>query len=273
MGEMNMIYELERSDFYRCKDLLSGEGNVEVNAIIEGNNTGRVFVDNITSPRSGLVLLGNNDGSFLIGDTNHNSFNELQQFILEDLKTLGMDYYEVAGTHPFWNETILTIFNDKTIQKWTQKVFKITEESYLKEDCPNIEGIYQTEKLTKAILTSNEIINSKEIRDTILESWRSIDEFLQLGIGYCAIYNHEIVSVCFSNFVAGNKQCIHIETNEAHRGKQLAKKLAHLFVQDCFIHDLLPYWDCTTTNVASVTVAESVGFVEEFTYDVYGFRL
>ncbi|MDX5475040.1 MAG: GNAT family N-acetyltransferase [Bacillaceae bacterium] len=268
-----MIYELERSDFYRCKGLLSAEVNVEVNAIIEGNNTGRVFVDNPTSPRSGLVLLGNNDGSFLIGDSTTNSFNsELKNFILED-KSLGLEYFEVAGIHPLWNETILTIFNEKAIQKWTQKVYKIVEECYVKADSPKIEENYQTEKLTKDILTSNEITNSKEISATILESWRSIDEFLQLGIGYCVIYNHEIVSICFSNFVTANNQCIHIETNEAHRGKQLAKKLAHLFVHECFKHDLLPYWDCTTTNVASVAVARSVGFVEDFWYDVYGFEL
>ena len=268
-----MIYELERSDFYRCKGLLSGEENVEVNAIIEGNNTGRVFVDNTTSPKSGLVLLGNNDGSFLIGDSTNNSFNsEWKNFILED-KSLGMEYFEVAGIHPLWDETILTIFNEKPIQKWTQKVYKIKEESYVKEDCPKIEEYYQTEKLTKDILTSGEITNSKEIRTTILESWRSIDDFLQLGVGYCAIYNNEIVSICFSNFVAANKQCIHIETNEAHRGKQLAKKLAHLFVQECFLQHSLPYWDCTTTNIASVAVAESVGFIEDFSYDVYGVEL
>ncbi|WP_265413186.1 hypothetical protein [Bacillus thuringiensis] len=35
-------------------------------AVIEGVNPGRIFVDNISSPNSGLIWLGNNDGFFLL---------------------------------------------------------------------------------------------------------------------------------------------------------------------------------------------------------------
>ncbi len=49
-----MISELKNSEFYKGKDLLNEKGQVEVKAVIEGINPGRVFVDDICSPTTGL---------------------------------------------------------------------------------------------------------------------------------------------------------------------------------------------------------------------------
>lgn len=50
--------------FYRCNSLVNEQGKLEVKAVIEGVNPGRIFVDNIFSPNSGLIWLGYNDGFF-----------------------------------------------------------------------------------------------------------------------------------------------------------------------------------------------------------------
>ncbi len=59
-----MISELKMSDFNRCKDLINEDGHMEVKAVMEGNNPGRIFVDNTESPDAALMWLGNNDGFF-----------------------------------------------------------------------------------------------------------------------------------------------------------------------------------------------------------------
>ena len=61
-----MICELSKDDFYRCNRLVNEEGQLEVRAVIAGVNPGRIFVDNVTSPNSGLIWLGNNDGFFFV---------------------------------------------------------------------------------------------------------------------------------------------------------------------------------------------------------------
>ncbi|AHA06443.1 hypothetical protein IEC_02299 [Bacillus toyonensis] len=60
-----MISELNMNDFYKCNGLVNEKGQLEVKAVIAGVNPGRIFVDNIYSPNSGLIWLGNNDGFFL----------------------------------------------------------------------------------------------------------------------------------------------------------------------------------------------------------------
>ena|SRR5690606_9946466 len=71
-----MIMELNKTDFYKCKNLLHQQGQLEVKAVVEGVNPGRIFVDNLTSPNAGLVWLGNNDGFIFIGNEENEQFNE-----------------------------------------------------------------------------------------------------------------------------------------------------------------------------------------------------
>lgn len=60
-----MITELNKTKFYKCKHLINNRGQVEVKAVIDEINSGRIFVDDIKHPSSGLMWLGNNDGFFL----------------------------------------------------------------------------------------------------------------------------------------------------------------------------------------------------------------
>lgn len=63
-GDIAMISELKMSDFKRCQHLINKDGHMEVEAVILGNNPGRIFVDNPESPDAALMWLGNNDGFF-----------------------------------------------------------------------------------------------------------------------------------------------------------------------------------------------------------------
>lgn len=50
-----MISELNKDNLYKCNSLLNEKGQLEVKAVIAGVNPGRIFVDNIYSPNSGLI--------------------------------------------------------------------------------------------------------------------------------------------------------------------------------------------------------------------------
>lgn len=69
-----MISELNKTDFYKCNRLVNEKGQLEIKAVIAGLNPGRIFVDNIYSPNSGLIWLGNNDGFFFIGSAENEKF-------------------------------------------------------------------------------------------------------------------------------------------------------------------------------------------------------
>ncbi|MHC2832049.1 GNAT acetyltransferase-like protein [Bacillus sp. F9_6S_D1_P_5] len=116
-----MISELNKTDFYKCNRLVNEKGQLEVKAVIAGVNPGRIFVDNIYSPHSGLIWLGNNDGFFFIGNAENEKFNnEMNSFIdniiIPEARKVGLTCFEAIGNHSKWNKTIERIFQHRKLK-------------------------------------------------------------------------------------------------------------------------------------------------------------
>ncbi|ATP40794.1 GNAT family N-acetyltransferase [Solibacillus sp. R5-41] len=275
-----MITELKKLEFYKCKDLLYEHGQLEANAIIEGVNPGRVFVDDINSPISGLIWLGNNDGFIFIGDENNEAFNNeinafIDQIITPEALKVGLHWFEGVGNHPSWNTTIEKLLYSRKLGSWNQRVYTLQKDDYTYSKVLIIEKGYKVVTISKQLFENKEntIKNIGFLHAKILEFWSSSETFFNKGLGYCMLYKDEIVSVCFSCFVVGNVHCINIETLEEHQGKKLAQKIAQSFVEDCINNNLVPYWDCMESNKPSIAVAENLGFKIAFNYIGYEFPL
>ncbi|GIP35060.1 GNAT family N-acetyltransferase [Paenibacillus sp. J2TS4] len=282
-----MIYELEPKYFKRCDRLLYDKGPLEIRAIIEGNNPGRVFVDDLNSPRSALVWQGNLDGFGLIGDPHHTVFNrELNDFIdnqiAREVRKLRLAWFEGFGHHPAWDGTMAALFAHRGVEVCKQNVYvpqpeqsrtigeaaleKLPlEELFVKEP-------YRLVKLSPELLASTELINGSLVISNILQNWSTLEHFFKLGMGYCVLRQNEIATLCYSGFVAGKTHSINIETAEAHRGNKLAQIAARAFVRQCLEEDKIAYWDCSDDNHPSNAVALKMGLTLKCRYNVFCFR-
>ncbi|XXM74662.1 GNAT family N-acetyltransferase [Lysinibacillus sphaericus] len=267
-----MISELEKSEFYKCKELLCEEGLLEAKAVIEGEHPGRLFVDDVSAPESGVIWLGSNNGFIFLGREDNETFNvELNDFfntvIKTDYEKAGFTAFEAIGYHSKWNKTIKKVFDDNLIG-YNQRVYKLQKEQYSGQNEPVIQPGYELIKITWDTFNSS-YKNIEFLQSKIWEFWSSIERFLNDGIGYVVVHNHEIASVCFSGVVTGDVHGIDIETLPHHQGKKLAQKAAHTFVQDCIENHITPYWDCMEINKPSVSVAENIGFENTYRYIWY----
>lgn len=273
-----MIFELNKSDFLKCEKLINEQGQLEVKAVVQGVNPGRIFVDNLDSPDSGLIWLGNNDGFFFIGNEKNETFNnEIKAFvnnvIMPEAKKIQLNWFEGIGNHPKWNKTIEKIFDDCKLGSWNQKVYTLKEKDYRDKSEPMIKQEYVVQKISRDFYenNNNSIENYGFLHSKILEFWSSPETFFKKGFGYCIVHKNKIVSICFSGFVVGNMHCIDIETLEDYRGNKLAQKIASRYVKDCFENGIVPYWDCMETNKSSIAVSENLGFTNIFNYVGYDF--
>ncbi|WP_053365725.1 GNAT family N-acetyltransferase [Bacillus sp. FJAT-27245] len=273
-----MIYEINKNDFYKCKSLPNQRGQLEVKAVIEGMNPGRIFVDDLASPTSGLVWLGNNDGFIFIGNEENELFTSkidhfIDTVIKPDAKKVGLSWFEGMGNHPKWNKIIEKMFEHRKLGSWNQKVYMLQNGDYKTENEPVLEQGYSIIKISKAFYENSEkeMNNIEFLHSKILEYWSSPDNFFHKGTGYCIVHEKHIVGVCFSGFVVGNVHCVDIETLEFYRGKKLAQKIAHCFVKDCLENGLVPYWDCMEANKPSIAIAENLGLTNVFNYTGYEF--
>jgi hypothetical protein len=271
-----MISELEKSEYYKCKELIYEEGLLEAKAVIEGENAGRIFVDDIIAPASGFIWLGSNNGFIFIGNEENDGFNiELYNVfntvIKPDANKEGLTTFEAMGNHSKWNKTIKKIFGENVIG-YNQRVYELKQNDYRKQNEPEREQGYKVMKITNNILENKGDLtfeNIEFLHSKILEFWTSFERFLDCGVGYIAVYENEIISACFSAVVAGNVHGIDIETLKHHQGKKLGQLVAHSFVKDCIENNITPYWDCMEINKPSVSVAENIGFKNKFNYIWY----
>lgn len=276
-GEI-MISELKKSDFYKCKGLVNDKGHLEVKAVIEGVNPGRIFVDNLVSPNSGLIWLSSNNGFFFIGNEKNGEFNKaindlIDKVIVPEAKKVQLSSFDGIGNHQKWNKIIEEVFEHRKLVSLNQRVYTLQKSNYKGNNEPEIEKDYTVLKISEILYESNikSYDNIDFLQSKILEFWSSLDSFLNKGFGYCIVYNNKIVSVCFSGYVYENVHCIDIETLEGYRGNKLALKIAHTFVKDCLANDIVPYWDCMEVNKPSIAIVENIGFKIGFNYVFYNF--
>lgn len=275
-----MIFELDKTEFSKCRKLLNEQGQLEAIAVVENINPGRIFVDDINNPASGLIWLGNNDGFIFFGSEQNEGYNnELNHFISNvikpEAKKVQLKWFEGVGNHEKWNNIIERVFEHRKLESWNQRVYILYKGDYKGNYEPVIEQGYKVIKICNTLFENknNSIKNIEFLQSKILEFWSSPESFFNNGMGYCIVYKNEIVSVCFSGFVVGNVHCIDIETLETHQGKKLAQRVAHSFVKDCLENNMVPYWDCMEMNKPSVAVAKNIGFRNAFNYVGYYFSI
>jgi RimJ/RimL family protein N-acetyltransferase len=269
-----MIYELKKSDYYKCKDLANRGGNIEEKAIINGTNPGRVFVNNIVTPRSALIWQGNLDGFIFIGDSRNKVFNEeikeyIDQEIIPQAKKLGLEWFECIGNHESWYVTFEEIFADRELKSWNQQVYTLPTYEYKQINTPDSQVI----RITEENIANSKIENIQFVESKILEFWENTEKFFTEGIGFGIIQENKVVSLCISGYRYKNILGIDVETLGAYRGNKFAQKAVHAFLQQCFANGLIPYWDCMESNLPSNALAKSVGFTIEFRYKGYEFQL
>ena len=271
---LKMIQELQQSSSsIFTMDFLFPEAL----AIVDGNNPGWVFVDDLNSPSAALVWAQGIEGFYLEGDANSKIFlRELniytEQVLKPRLTDLGITWLEISGDKN-WNPVIEKVYNKRILERSQQWVYTLpptTHESFMQ---PKLVGNCELKIIDRHLFVDLSAESKKFLLPRLSEFWGSLDAFLNTGLGYVLVDRDEIVSLCFSGFVAGNIHAIDIETKESHRRKGYAEIVSHAFLADCMKRQFRPHWDCMAGNTASVRLAEKLGFRKSHVYTLYSFSL
>lgn len=97
------------------------------------------------------------------------------------------------------------------------------------------------------------------------------DDYKNYGIGYCCIYNDEIIGVASSNIFYKDGIEINIRVKEDYRRKGIATAMASKLILECLRENRKVSWDAA--NINSVGLAEKLGFEYDSTYNIYKFPL
>lgn len=249
----------------------------EARAVIEGNNPGWLFIDDQNTPSAGLVWAKGMEGFYMIGDANNTKFLDgldtyTEQILKPRLHDLGITCVEISGDES-WNPIIENAYRKRTLESSQQWVYSLKPAK--QESGKQFKAIndLRVKRIDCHFLVNLSGDNGKFLFSKLTRFWHSADAFINTGLGYVFLDGEEIVSLCFSGFVSGNIYAIDIETKVTYRRKGYAELVSRAFIADCINREFQPHWDCMAENIASVRLAEKLGFRLDHAYTLYSFSL
>lgn len=252
-----VIYRLDRGSYGKVRRFASeSRGEAEYyHALLDGRQTGKVFVDNTENPAA--VLFWHYCGyGFAAGEINAEFSREILAMVRQQ--------------HP--------LFTGNT---------ELKHRFILQQDDPtsgrmleNAEGVFRSERLCFVYERGNACTASpslpdgfvlKSVNAEILPllvgevnpafSWQSDEDFLRGGVAVCVMHGGEAAAWAFSGAVGGGRMDIGVETAEPYRGHGLARAAANALAEAALGMNYTPVWGCDASNIASARTAVSAGFI------------
>ncbi|OEH91966.1 GNAT family N-acetyltransferase [Bacillus solimangrovi] len=271
------MIKLLSKDYHEIAKLLNqGIKYPEVISIIENNNSGAIFVDDVSKPKTALVWNQGMRGFYFIGDHENKLFLEkITSFIENDitmfLKEKGINHFEVSGTTSEWEETTEDLFCHKNLRNWSQVIYSLNRKNHINSS--SVENKYKIYSLGDEKVNYQEFSNWTYYNDVLTDFWGDITKLLNKGNCYYAVDGLEIIGICYSGFVTSNTKTIGLETDEKYRNQGIGYHLAMNCISDILDEGKLLWWDCMKENLPSIALAEKLGFVKKEEYKCYRFNI
>lgn len=225
-----------------------------INAVIEGNATGRIFVDTPVDPESAYVLT-KAGFSYLVGSPKNFDFNLALKDLLNDqifakIKKTGdptLIFYPLVDG---WEAPLKEILSGHEVYDIFRKQFAFHPEKFpgLDQQVPAGFGLQPIDK------------NLLDKFGASMFPWESPQAFLEHGFGFWLLKDEQIACECSSVFVGGAAVEIHIRTDDNFHRQGLGTIAASAFIAECLKRGLHPNWECWWDNEPSVTLAQKLGF-------------
>ncbi len=271
-----MIFQIEKEKISSARYLFEYLENFNLNVVsfFEGNLFGELYANDIEKPTIALLFTSCRC-FYLAGNEKNDEFNlELKDFIS---KILLKKYSEKYGGKSFrvicdqnWKKKIFTIFTDLEEEQNHYYVLKSAEFVDWQKSIP--EG-YTIVPIDERLVKRNDMINYSLLPSWMQSIWDTAEKYLQRGFGFSVIHDDkEIASVVFCNYIDEKRtKCeLGVVTFEKHRKKGLAKILTAATIDYCLDKNIYTIdWHCRKDNIASIRIANSLGFVLKRKYIVF----
>jgi GNAT superfamily N-acetyltransferase len=242
--------------------------NLFARSVIERHVDGKVYADNIASPKSfyvihpyGMSLLyGNISDDFLqselkdylLGYNGLRKTSEWLQIFPSELenridkilgKKLSLLYDDKerddSGAAVVKHKRVNFKFN---LKKYEQFKYKIDLNKY--SFCDVDTALYNE--------TNGSVVPNK--------FWNNASEFALHGIGFSLMMEGQAVAVAFSAFMHDKMLELGMETKSEYRGRGFANIVSAKLIEYCFERGLEPIWSCRQGNKGSYNLAIKLGF-------------
>lgn len=251
-----MIYEVDSN---LRKDLYSVFKNIDCTLILSclQGHMGKAWADDIEKPTVVQVIVG--VFAFYAGNHNSKEAEELLYNLPENILVI-VDTEE-------WKKRIEIIHKGRMekFQRYRfKRAIKNLDVDHLNTFLSTLPEGYELKKIDKSLAKNPSL---QELSEDFTSQFKSIDDYINIGIGFCILHNEKIVSAASSYSVYDEGIEIEVDTLPEYRRKGLATIAAAALILDCISKGKYPSWDAA--NLESVKLAQKLGYVLKEPYDTY----
>jgi len=249
MTNVKLIDGPDRKELYRLFKNHTRDA-VIMNCVLEGYY-GVAYADSTTDPK--IARLDSGTFTVLGGDPNNLLVDELL-----DMRSI----YYTTPANSAWENRIIRKYGKRTkFLKFTDfRSDTIKKRKVLEMSNKLIKG-FSIERLDTELA---ERIASHMQSEYFLENFASVGDFMERGIGYCAVCNDRIVSAATSMARCQRAIDIEIATLPEFRGRGLSTVVGAKLILECLARNIEPKW--IAANELSANLALKFGYTKGDTY-------
>lgn len=213
---------------------------------------GNAYVDNLNNPQIAFLVV--RSYCFISGNLDKNKLKKIIDENFKDYKLIPSDNLKALIEY-IYQENIIKL------ERYSIKKDVSFDIDKLQKMSDSLEENYK-------ILKINEDLASRIKEEDFINI---TDNYKKYGIGYCCIYNNQIVGVASSNIFYQDGIEVNIYVEEKFRRKGIATALASNLILECLNQNKKVSWDAA--NINSVNLAKKLGFTYDKPYDIYKFKI
>jgi RimJ/RimL family protein N-acetyltransferase len=271
--ENRSLHELKKSEFNKVHQIFKGiEHSLSIKAAMQGTNPGRIFVDNFDLPKTALALTV--EGYLLAGDHSDPAVISLLRKLFKEQILTGRvfigddDVMELIIYPDTWEPKLHEIIPTHEADKLLRYRYECSEAKLDWRDL--IPKGYTLSPIDRRILNSTSLTFPDDMWEEIETSWGTSDSFLKNGLGFCILYQKQLVSWCIADCKAGDRVDVGAATVPDQRRRGLATAVVTSMVEHCLRNGFsVVGWHCEQSNIGSWKTAEKVGFKRAGEYAAY----
>lgn len=257
---MIAVYELPPDSLPAARSVFSDAwfDRAQIDAVFEGRQPGRVFVDDLEQPSAAIMF--RTYGFYVAGDHGNAA---LRRFIRDAPPEPGVfqSLYGYVPDGDAWKQALLEDHGDvlEVIPRhgfsWQPTPEALVVIEGWRDRMPaGIRMVAIDADLARRI--------DHEMPQFIESFWLSYDAFAKHGFGYCLMSGNEIASVAYTISVSSTEANIDVETAPGYRRQGLSMLTCSAYIERCLALGITPTWDADGNNLPSRALARKLGFQE-----------
>lgn len=255
-----MIITFKRNNML-LQALRSASSSVHYLSILAGNTTGEIWVDDERHPNIAFIY------SYLLG-----GFQVMGRVPKTEAELVSLRLFFEDTLIPFLKKQNASEFSYSTdtvelldmmrILFFDKETFEQDQLIYINRHRGRVPAArtshFQISRIDRRLCESNPCF-SRRYMPEILESWKSMEDFLESGFGFVAIdaASGSIAGNLIANAVYDNSYVVGADTEPSYRRRGIASTLLYnaILLTEERSSDLI--WECAEPNTASILTAQS----------------